>query len=50
MEIEVLILLVAFIAMLALNVPIAFAIGISTFLAIFTLSDVPTTYRCIISC
>jgi tripartite ATP-independent transporter DctM subunit len=38
------ILIVAFLALLALNVPIAFALGISTALALWALAEVPASY------
>jgi len=41
METQGLILLVAFVALLLMNVPIVFCIGISTLLAIFSLGSVP---------
>jgi tripartite ATP-independent transporter DctM subunit len=44
LEIEALILIVAFLAMLVANVPIAFALGISTFLALLALGDVDSSY------
>lgn len=44
MEVEALILVVAFLVMLIANVPIAFALGVSTLLALFALGDVPTSY------
>lgn len=44
MDIEALILVVAFVVMLVANVPIAFALGISTLLALLALGDVDTTY------
>lgn len=43
-DVEALILIVAFLVMLVLNVPIAFALGISTLLALFALGSVPTSY------
>jgi tripartite ATP-independent transporter DctM subunit len=44
LDIEALILVVAFVVMLVANVPIAFALGISTLLALLALGDVDTTY------
>ena len=44
MQAEALILIVAFLVLLAGNVPIAFALGISTLLAMIALSDVPANY------
>ena len=44
MEIQVLILVTSFCALLVLNVPIAVCIGISTVLTIGSLGDVPTGY------
>jgi tripartite ATP-independent transporter DctM subunit len=44
LEVEALILVVAFLVMLIANVPIAFALGVSTLLALFALGDVPTSY------
>jgi len=44
MQLEALILIVAFLVMLAGNVPIAFALGISTLLAMIALADVPANY------
>jgi tripartite ATP-independent transporter DctM subunit len=41
---EVLILVVSFLILLVMNVPIAVAIGLSTFLTILSLGDVPTNY------
>jgi tripartite ATP-independent transporter DctM subunit len=41
---EAIILVVAFLALLALNVPIAFALGISTVLALWALAEVPASY------
>jgi tripartite ATP-independent transporter DctM subunit len=43
-EVEALILVVAFLVMLVSNVPIAFALGISTLLALVALGNVPTSY------
>jgi tripartite ATP-independent transporter DctM subunit len=42
METQGLILLVAFVVLLLMNVPIVFCIGISTFLAIYSLGTIPT--------
>jgi tripartite ATP-independent transporter DctM subunit len=42
--IEALILIVAFVILLVGNVPIAFALGISTLLAMIALADVPSSY------
>ncbi len=42
MEIEILILVVSFVVLLVLNVPIAFCIGISSVLTIYSLGNVPT--------
>ena len=44
MEIEVLLLVVSFFALLALNVPIAVAIGLATFFTVLSLGNVPTSY------
>ena len=44
MQAEALILIVAFLVLLAGNVPIAFALGISTLLAMIALADVPANY------
>lgn len=44
MQPEAIILVVAFLALLALNVPIAFALGISTVLALWALAEVPASY------
>ena len=41
---EVLILVVSFLLLLVMNVPIAVAIGLSTFFTILSLGDVPTNY------
>ncbi|HOO92292.1 MAG TPA: TRAP transporter large permease subunit, partial [Opitutales bacterium] len=44
MEIEVLLLVVSFFALLVLNVPIAVAIGLATFFTVLSLGNVPTSY------
>lgn len=44
METQVLILIVSFVILLLMNVPIAICIGLSTFLTIFSLGDIPTSY------
>jgi len=44
MEIQILILIFSFFALLLLNVPIAICIGLSTVLTIYSLGDVPTGY------
>ena len=44
MEIQILILVASFFALLLLNVPIAVCIAIATVLTIFSLGDVPTAY------
>lgn len=44
METQVLILIVSFVILLLMNVPIAVCIGLSTFLTIFSLGDIPTSY------
>jgi tripartite ATP-independent transporter DctM subunit len=44
LQVEALILVVSFLVMLVMNVPIAFALGIATFLALIAVGDVPTTY------
>ncbi len=44
MQTEAAILIIAFLSLLALNVPIAFALGISTFLALWALSEIPASY------
>jgi TRAP-type C4-dicarboxylate transport system permease large subunit len=44
LEVEALILIVAFVVMLVSNVPIAFVLGISTLLAMLALADVPANY------
>ncbi|MCC5829642.1 MAG: TRAP transporter large permease [Phycisphaeraceae bacterium] len=44
MDVAALILIVSFVLLLLMNVPVAFALGISTFLAIFSLGQVPTSY------
>ena len=44
MQAEACILIVSFLVLLALNMPIAFALGISTCLALVALGDVPTHY------
>jgi tripartite ATP-independent transporter DctM subunit len=43
-EIQALILVISFLLLLVMDVPIAFALGISTFLAILSLGSVPTNY------
>lgn len=44
MEFQILILLLSFFLMLVLNVPIAVAIGMTTFLTVYSLGDIPTSY------
>lgn len=44
MELQVLLLIVVFFALLILNVPIAVCIAVATMTTIFSLGDVPTTY------
>lgn len=44
MDVAALILIVAFLVLLVGNVPIAFALGISTLLALAAVGDVPTSY------
>jgi tripartite ATP-independent transporter DctM subunit len=44
MTTEVLILVVSFVVMLMMNVPIAVAIGLSAFLTVFALGDIPASY------
>ncbi|MBN2130996.1 MAG: TRAP transporter large permease [Sedimentisphaerales bacterium] len=44
MEVQVLVLVVSFVLFLLMNVPIAVAIGLSTFLTIFSVGTLPTSY------
>jgi tripartite ATP-independent transporter DctM subunit len=44
MDVQVILLVLSFLVLLAMDVPIAIAIGLSTFLTLLSLAEVPTSY------